>query len=66
MDTFTKDMAELTVEEQKLVLTFLQDMRISYDPEWITVTNEEAKELQQIEEQGEFISLDEAIKELGL
>lgn len=66
MSDFIKDMEELTQEDQKLVLTFLQDMRISYDPDWVTLTDEERKELEEVKKEEKFINFEELTKELKL
>lgn len=66
MNEFILRMQELSGEDQTLVLTFLEDMRISYDPDWVTLTYEEEKEIKEIEGKGDFVRSEEVMKELEL
>lgn len=64
MNDFVKVVKLLNVENQNLVCNFIRDLSISYDPDWVNLTDEEKRELEFISENDEFISFEDAMKEL--
>lgn len=64
MNDFLKAAKLLNVEDQKLVCNFIRDLSISYDPDWVTLTDEEKRELEFISKNDEFVSFEDAMEEL--
>lgn len=64
MNDFVKVVKLLNVKNQNLVCNFIRDLSISYDPDWVNLTDEEKRELEFISENDEFISFEDAMKEL--
>lgn len=66
MRTFLDSIQELSIEDRQLVDNFIKDLAISYDPEWVMLTEEEKRELESIEKEDTFIDFDLAMRALGI
>lgn len=65
MTDFMKVIDLLSPKNQELVCNFVSDLSICYDPDWVILTEQEKRELEEISKNNEYMDFDDFLKELG-
>ncbi|WP_108831495.1 hypothetical protein [Aedoeadaptatus coli] len=63
MNDFIKKVSLLSDKDKELVYNLVNDLSISYDPDWVLLTEKEKSNLEEISKNGEFRDFKDVLKE---